>query len=56
VQPGADPQSELEQLVADVYGAADRASGAVEHGRDAVGARLDLAAVIAVELAADRMR
>src|SRR5881628_2946111 len=46
---GADPQAEVEQLVAHVEGAADRPRGAVEDRGDAALAGLDLAAVISRE-------
>jgi hypothetical protein len=53
VETGLDAQSEIEQLVADIECAADRAGGAVEDGGDALLAAFDLATGVAGERPAD---
>ena len=49
VDPGPDPQAEVEELIADLQSAPNRAGRAVEDGRDALLSGLDLAAGVSRE-------
>src|SRR4029077_4747468 len=56
VKPGPDSEAKLQELIADLERAPDRARGAVEDGRDAAFPSLDFSAGVALQrLAHDRV-